>query len=114
MKIRHALAVKEPAKTVALNRNASVAVNVRMKVVARSNKHPGSIRGILFCNLTHSYIKPRQNYCKTSDYRVHSSQSMHFLEAMLITERWPSGLRRTLGKRVGREPSQVRILSSPP
>jgi hypothetical protein len=29
------------------------------------------------------------------------------------TEEWLSGLRRTLGKRVGRKPSQVRILSLP-
>ncbi|MDO4872198.1 MAG: hypothetical protein Q4A27_02085, partial [bacterium] len=29
-------------------------------------------------------------------------------------ERWPSGLRRTPGTRVGRKPSQVRILFSPP
>lgn len=29
-------------------------------------------------------------------------------------ERWPSGWRRTLGKRVGRKPTQVQILSSPP
>ena len=29
-------------------------------------------------------------------------------------ERWPSGLRRTLGKRVGRKLTQVQILSSPP
>jgi hypothetical protein len=30
------------------------------------------------------------------------------------TEKWPSGLRRTLGKRVEGNLTQVRILSSPP
>ncbi len=33
---------------------------------------------------------------------------------VFVWERWPSGLRRTLGKRVNRNVSQVQILSSPP
>ena len=39
-----------------------------------------------------------------------SDQQFHMMES----ERWPSGLRRTPGKRVERKLSRVRIPSSPP